>query len=238
MRRRRPRRRPPGLSGAGRDDAGGWRQGGRPRARGDRAGRRLPLPLAGDLPASTSPILLVGAVDRRRGDLGKPASPAARHGALAAAGARQARAALLRAVRRSPERTWRGARSIRACRCGRASCAVRRACAPGPARDAFCAIASLLPGTLPAGSDPSGALLVHCLDVGQDVPAQMAAEEAVFVAALGGAAARWLSSCSPPPASCWPWSRSAWSASCAGRRSPTGSWRRSCSAPAGSRRCS
>jgi multicomponent Na+:H+ antiporter subunit E len=55
---------------------------------------------------------------------------------------------------------------------------------PGVARDAFCAIASLLPGTLPAGSEP-GALLVHCLDVGQDVPAQMADEEAMFVAALG-----------------------------------------------------
>jgi multicomponent Na+:H+ antiporter subunit E len=55
---------------------------------------------------------------------------------------------------------------------------------PGVARDAFCAIASLLPGTLPAGSEPS-ALLVHCLDVGQDVPAQMADEEAMFVAALG-----------------------------------------------------
>jgi multicomponent Na+:H+ antiporter subunit E len=41
------------------------------------------------------------------------------------------------------------------------------------------------PGTLPAGSEPS-ALLMHCLDVGQDVPAQMAEEEAVFVAALGG----------------------------------------------------
>jgi hypothetical protein len=27
---------------------------------------------------------------------------------------------------------------------------------------------------------------VHCLDVGQDVPAQMAEEEAAFVAALGG----------------------------------------------------
>ena len=57
---------------------------------------------------------------------------------------------------------------------------------PGRARDAFCTIASLLPGTLPAGADPSGALLVHCLDVGQDVPAQMAEEETMFVAALGG----------------------------------------------------
>jgi multicomponent Na+:H+ antiporter subunit E len=60
--------------------------------------------------------------------------------------------------------------------------------APGRARDVFCTIASLLPGTLPAGADPSGALLVHCLDVDQDVPAQMAEEEAMFVAALGGTA--------------------------------------------------
>jgi multicomponent Na+:H+ antiporter subunit E len=65
---------------------------------------------------------------------------------------------------------------------GFARCPTRLA--PGLLRDAFCAIASLLPGTLPAGSDPSGALLVHCLDVSQDVPAQMAQEEAVFVAAL------------------------------------------------------
>ena len=69
---------------------------------------------------------------------------------------------------------------------GFARCPTRLA--PGPLRDAFCTIASLLPGTLPAGADPSGALLVHCLDVGQDVPAQMAEEEAVFVAALGGTA--------------------------------------------------
>jgi multicomponent Na+:H+ antiporter subunit E len=56
--------------------------------------------------------------------------------------------------------------------------------APGPARDVFCTIASLLPGTLPAGSDPS-ALLMHCLDVGQDVRAQMAEEEAMLLGALG-----------------------------------------------------
>jgi multicomponent Na+:H+ antiporter subunit E len=57
---------------------------------------------------------------------------------------------------------------------------------PGSARSAFCTIASLLPGTLPVGSEQGGALLVHCLDVGQDVPTQMAKEEATFRAALGG----------------------------------------------------
>jgi multicomponent Na+:H+ antiporter subunit E len=56
--------------------------------------------------------------------------------------------------------------------------------APGPRRDAFCALSSLLPGTLPTGSDRGGALLAHCLDVGQDVVAQMAEEEAAFLAAL------------------------------------------------------
>jgi multicomponent Na+:H+ antiporter subunit E len=61
---------------------------------------------------------------------------------------------------------------------------------PGRARDAFCVLTSLLPGTLPAGFDRGGALLVHCLDVGQHVPAQIAEEEAMFCAALGGNAAR------------------------------------------------
>jgi multicomponent Na+:H+ antiporter subunit E len=57
--------------------------------------------------------------------------------------------------------------------------------APGSARSAFCAYSSLLPGTLVAGSEP-GALRMHCLDVDQDVPAQMRAEEAAFLAAVGG----------------------------------------------------
>ena len=53
------------------------------------------------------------------------------------------------------------------------------------ARSAFCAISSLLPGTLPAGFDESGALLVHCLDVDQPVAANLAAEEALFSRAIG-----------------------------------------------------
>lgn len=59
--------------------------------------------------------------------------------------------------------------------------------APGPARSGFCAFSSLLPGTLVAGSEPDGVLCIHCLDVDQDVPAQMRAEEAAFLAAAGGA---------------------------------------------------
>jgi len=56
---------------------------------------------------------------------------------------------------------------------------------PGMRRDAFCAFASLLPGTLPTDTNDDGTLLVHCLDVGQPVAAQMAADELVFARTLG-----------------------------------------------------
>jgi multicomponent Na+:H+ antiporter subunit E len=59
--------------------------------------------------------------------------------------------------------------------------------APGLAREGFCTFASLLPGTLPTGTDSSGALLIHCLDVGQPVAAAMAIEERRFLRALGRA---------------------------------------------------
>jgi len=52
-------------------------------------------------------------------------------------------------------------------------------------RSAFCALSSLLPGTLPTGSNEEGALVVHCLDVGQPVAANLAAEEALFSRAIG-----------------------------------------------------
>lgn len=55
----------------------------------------------------------------------------------------------------------------------------------GPARYAFCALTSQVPGTVPAGPAEGGGLLVHCLDVGQPVVAQLAAEEAMLVRALG-----------------------------------------------------
>lgn len=58
---------------------------------------------------------------------------------------------------------------------------------PGSTRNAFCTEASLLPGTLPAGLDENGGLVFHCLDVGQPVVEQLAAEEASFMRALGGA---------------------------------------------------
>jgi multicomponent Na+:H+ antiporter subunit E len=52
-------------------------------------------------------------------------------------------------------------------------------------RGAFCALSSLLPGTLPAGTNEDGDLLIHCLDVGQPVAANLAAEESLFTKVLG-----------------------------------------------------
>jgi multicomponent Na+:H+ antiporter subunit E len=56
----------------------------------------------------------------------------------------------------------------------------------GQARSAFCTLASLLPGTLPADQDQSGALVIHCLDMGQPVAAQLSEDEDLFRRALGG----------------------------------------------------
>jgi multicomponent Na+:H+ antiporter subunit E len=56
---------------------------------------------------------------------------------------------------------------------------------PGPARNAFCVLVSLAPGTLPAGVDADGALIVHCLDCGQPVAAQLAMEDQRLCRALG-----------------------------------------------------
>ena len=59
----------------------------------------------------------------------------------------------------------------------------------GLARSAFCTETSLLPGTLPCGSDDGGGLAIHCLDITQPVAEQLAAEEALFNRALGGSRA-------------------------------------------------
>ena len=56
---------------------------------------------------------------------------------------------------------------------------------PGPALDAFCALTSLAPGTLPAGTNGSGAIVVHCLDVGQPVASHLADDERLFALVLG-----------------------------------------------------
>ena len=56
---------------------------------------------------------------------------------------------------------------------------------PGAARNAFTTLMSLMPGTLPIASDEGSALLVHCLDIGLPVTAQLAAEEALLVRVMG-----------------------------------------------------
>jgi multicomponent Na+:H+ antiporter subunit E len=58
--------------------------------------------------------------------------------------------------------------------------------APGAARNAFTTLTSLLPGTLPYGSDDSGGLVIHCLDVDQPVIEQLGVEEALLLEVLGG----------------------------------------------------
>jgi multicomponent Na+:H+ antiporter subunit E len=55
----------------------------------------------------------------------------------------------------------------------------------GGQRNAFCALSSLMPGTLPTGTDEKGALLVHCLDTSQPVAANLAAEEQLFMRVVG-----------------------------------------------------
>jgi multicomponent Na+:H+ antiporter subunit E len=52
---------------------------------------------------------------------------------------------------------------------------------PGTKRNAFCAIMSLLPGTLPCGPAEGHDLTVHCLDVTQPVVEQLAAEETLYM---------------------------------------------------------
>jgi multicomponent Na+:H+ antiporter subunit E len=58
---------------------------------------------------------------------------------------------------------------------------------PGTSRSLFMSVTSLLPGTLPAGTDESGGLVYHCLDVEQPVVRELGEEEAQLVAAVGGA---------------------------------------------------
>lgn len=57
---------------------------------------------------------------------------------------------------------------------------------PGTARDAFTALASLLPGTLPTDTNEDETLLVHCLDISAPAAAELAVQEAHFLRAFGG----------------------------------------------------
>jgi multicomponent Na+:H+ antiporter subunit E len=56
----------------------------------------------------------------------------------------------------------------------------------GLRRDLFLGVASLMPGSLPIGEDAHGRIVLHCLDTGQPLAAQMADHEARLVRALGG----------------------------------------------------
>jgi multicomponent Na+:H+ antiporter subunit E len=56
---------------------------------------------------------------------------------------------------------------------------------PGAARDAFLAYASLLPGTLPAGTLADGGVMIHALEAEGAVAEAMTAEEARFARAFG-----------------------------------------------------
>ena len=55
---------------------------------------------------------------------------------------------------------------------------------PGTARNVFAMITSLMPGSVPAGDD-DGALIYHCIDVGQPVVSQLTAEETALLRAIG-----------------------------------------------------
>ncbi len=55
---------------------------------------------------------------------------------------------------------------------------------PGTARSSFCALSSLLPGTLLTGTDANDMLVVHCLDVEQPIAANLATEEVRFTGVL------------------------------------------------------
>ena len=60
---------------------------------------------------------------------------------------------------------------------------------PGHARGVFRMLASLLPGSLPAGPEVENAVPVHLLDTGRPALAELAAEEARFTWAFGVRAA-------------------------------------------------
>jgi len=56
----------------------------------------------------------------------------------------------------------------------------------GPRRAAFGAFTSLMPGTLPVGTDQDGTLVYHCLDLEQPIAASLARDEALVAEVQGG----------------------------------------------------
>jgi len=61
--------------------------------------------------------------------------------------------------------------------------AYRSGHAPGHLRNTFATISSLMPGTLPCGEN-EGEIIFHCLDVGQPVLEQLAAQEKALARVL------------------------------------------------------
>ncbi len=57
--------------------------------------------------------------------------------------------------------------------------------ARGLPRDVFCALTSVVPGTVPSGTDARGTLLVHCIDASRPVAQQLATDEARIANAFG-----------------------------------------------------
>lgn len=55
----------------------------------------------------------------------------------------------------------------------------------GIGRAAFGAFTSLMPGTLPVGTDSNGALVYHCLDLDRPMTAALARDEALMVGTRG-----------------------------------------------------
>jgi multicomponent Na+:H+ antiporter subunit E len=58
---------------------------------------------------------------------------------------------------------------------------------PSDARSLFQAMTSQMPGTIPSGTEPTGAVAYHCLDTSQPVAERLAEEESRLLDALGGA---------------------------------------------------
>lgn len=81
---------------------------------------------------------------------------------------------------------WRALQVRPALQPGFVACPV--ALAAGPARSAFCAFESLMPGTMPTGFDTDGRLLMHCLDVSRPVAADLQADRRRLARAFGGTA--------------------------------------------------
>ena len=119
-----------------------------------------------------------------RRDLGEPAACCRRAMARLSALPWRASHCAFSASRLSPASMSLGARSIRVCRCDPASSSIPRDC-PWCSAEWFCTVASLLPGTLPAGRTRSESLLIHCLDVDQPVVAELADGRGSFQRGVG-----------------------------------------------------